>query len=45
MIVTFASELSCAMPEMIAFSIVSVSLLTQVPGTSVNEERTWSGTP
>ena len=30
---------------MIAFSIKSDSFLTQVPSASLNDERTWSGTP
>ena len=44
-IVTFASDTSCATPEMIAFSIKSSSLLTHVPSAPVNDERTWTTTP
>ncbi len=44
--VTFASEVSCATPEMIACSIgwsPCGSLLTHVPFSPENEERTWIG--
>jgi hypothetical protein len=42
-IVTFASELSWAMPEMIACSIAS-SLSIHVPSSPEKEERTWRRT-
>ena len=47
-IVTFASDVSCVTPEMIACSIDSVasidasSSVTQVPGAQVKLERTWT---
>src|SRR5581483_406730 len=43
-IVTFASEVSCVTPEMIAASIVSSSSLTQVPGSQVKLDRTCTAT-
>src|SRR6266508_1084136 len=44
-IVAFASEVSCAIPEMIARSSDSPSVTTRVPSASENDERTCSGTP
>ena len=44
-IVTFASPVSCATPEMIACSSMSSSLTTHVPSASLNDERTWIFTP
>ena len=44
-IVTFASPVSLAIPEMIACSSTSSSFTTQVPSASANDERTWIGTP
>ena len=44
-IVASASEVSCAIPEMIACSSSSSSLTTHVPSSSWNEERTWMRTP
>ncbi len=44
--VIFASEVSCATPEMIACSIgwsPCGSLLTQVPRSPEKDERTWIG--
>ena len=41
--VTFASLRSWATPEMIACSMSSLSLVTQVPSRCVNDERTWMG--
>ena len=43
--VTFASPVSCATPEMIACSSMSSSLTIHVPSSSWNDERTWSFTP
>ena len=42
--VTFASVMSVTTPEMIGSSIEASSLVTHVPGSQVNAERTWSGT-
>ena len=44
-IVTLASDVSCVTPEMIACSIVGSSSRTQVPGSQLKLERTWTGTP
>ena len=43
--VTFASDVSCVTPEMIACSIVASASLTIVPGLSLKDERTCSTTP
>ncbi len=43
-IVTFASEVSCVTPEMIAASMDSSSSLTQVPGSQVKLDRTCTAT-
>ncbi len=46
MIETFASEVSCVTPEMIAFSSTAASSSPiQVPSPRSNVERTWSRTP
>ena len=45
-IVTFASDVSWVTPEMMAcFHALAPLLDTQVPGSHVNAERTWTGTP
>ena len=44
-IVAFASDVSCAIPEMIALSSPSGSVTTRVPSAAENDERTCSGTP
>ena len=42
--VTLASLASVTTPEMIGSSMDGSSEVTHVPGSQVNEERTWSGT-
>ncbi len=43
-IVTFASETLLVTAETMGCSIDGSSSVTHVPGSQVNEERTWTGT-